>query len=514
MTINKILIAGGGTAGWMTAVNLAKAIGVNSKTSLQITLVESSDVPTVGVGEGTFPSIKTTLNNMGIGEAEFVKACDATFKQGIRFNNWAKNPDLHPEDYYQHLFDPSHQMRGQFSLAPYWAQGGNGEVSYSESVTLQHANCERALGPKVSGDQAYFGGFQYAYHLDAGKLASFLKSKAIALGVEHIVGTIESVQQSITGDITSVTLMNDKTIEADLFIDCTGFAALLIGKTLGEDVMPVDDTLFVDRAMTVQLPYSHDHAPIPSTTISTAHEAGWTWDIGLRHRRGIGYVYSSSHSSDERAAEVLRNYLQTTDDADFNIIPMKTGYRKQAWVKNCVAIGLSGGFLEPLEATGVIFIEAALRLLTQYFPRAGNMDVLARHFNEALDVRYQNAISFLKLHYCISQRKDNDFWTDNRVLSSIPESLQQKLTIWQHRFPHRFDFNLGHETFGVDSHSYVLLGMGFKPDIMSSLSAFPHKEMARRHFKLLRNATNEATSAMMSHRNLIEGVHNGSIDFV
>lgn len=513
MTVNNVLIAGGGTAGWMTALYLAKTIGAIGNDALKISLVESSDIPTVGVGEGTFPSIKTTLNTMGIDESEFIRECDATFKQGIRFNNWAKNPTEEPDGFYQHLFDNSHQMQGRYCMSPYWVQGLNGNVAYSESVSLQHLNCEKHLGPKVSGDRQFFGGFQYAYHLDAGKLAEFLKSKAIQAGVSHIIGTIQSVEQSETGYIESVTLTDSNKISADLFVDCTGFAGLLIGKTLGEPVKSIGDKLFVDRTLTVQMPYESEDSPIPSSTLTTANEAGWTWNIGLRKRRGIGYVFSSAHSSEDRAAEVLQSYTGLTGAADFRLIKMKTGYRKKAWVKNCVAVGLSGGFMEPLEATGIVFIEAAIWLLSQYFPRAGEMESISRHFNRSLETRYENAISFLKMHYCLSQRTDNAFWEDNRLPETIPDDLKEKLQIWKYQLPHLYDFKQGHETFGADSYRYVLLGMGHKPDLESSLSAYPHNDMAKRHFKMIAQASAEATSQMISHRSLIEGIHSKSVVF-
>ncbi len=513
MSVKNVLIAGGGTAGWMAALYLAKTIGTDPKSGIQITLVESNDIRTVGVGEGTFPSIKTTLDTMGISETDFITHCDATFKQGIRFNNWTNNPADLPGDYYQHLFDPCHEMLGRFSMAPYWAMGGNDNVSYSESVTVQHNNVEQALGPKINGDRSYFGGFQYAYHLDAGKLAQFLKTKALALGVIHVVGTIQNVNQGENGLIESVDLNDKSQLAADFFVDCTGFASLLIGKTLDRDMTPISNQLFVDKAVTVQVPYSSEKAPIPSTTLTTAHEAGWTWDIGLRERRGIGYVYSSAHTDDDRAAHILRHYVPEADPADFRVIKMKTGYRRQSWHKNCVSIGLAGGFLEPLEATGIIFIEAALWLLAQYFPRDSEFEILSKHFNQAMQTRYANAISFLKMHYCLSQRTDHAFWADNRDPETIPDDLKVQLEMWRHRFPHRFDFNLGHETFGHDSYKYVLLGMGAIPDITNNKSAFPHQDMAKRHFKLIRDAAKQATGSMMSHRNLIEGIYEGRVKF-
>ncbi len=303
-SFHSVLIVGGGTAGWLTACFLAKTLGQ----AVRITLVESTEIGIIGVGEGTFPSIRATLAAIGLDEARFVRECHATFKQGIRFDHWVRPKGAAGADHYFHPF--SHPSQRSVELLPHWLRGMAGEgVQFADAVTLQKRIADAARGPKRFADADFQGPLNYAYHFDAGRFARLLAEHGRALGVHHVLGTVERVALDDDGAIASVHTREQGALCADLYVDCTGFRAALIGEALGSPFRKVDDVLFVDRALAMQVPYADPSAPIASYTISTAHEAGWTWDIGLHERRGIGYAYSSRHTSAARAEEVLRAYI-------------------------------------------------------------------------------------------------------------------------------------------------------------------------------------------------------------
>jgi tryptophan halogenase len=288
--------------------------------------------------------------------------------------------------------------------------GGAGDVPFSDAVTLQDKVCDAMRGPKRLDDPQYGGPMAYAYHFDAGKLANLLRDVGKATGVKHVLGNVLAVNKADDGSIASVTTREHGDLTADLYIDCTGFAGALIGEAMGSQWIDKGDTLFVDRALALQVPYDRPDAPVATTTISTAHEAGWTWDIGLPDRRGTGYVYSSRHTTDDRAEQILRGYVgKAGEGLTPRLLKLKVGHRERHWIKNCVAVGLSGGFLEPLESTGIVLIEAAAYMLARNLPRqgTGGMEAAARQFNAAMTDRYLRAIDFIKLHYCLSRRTDN-----------------------------------------------------------------------------------------------------------
>ena len=349
-TFHNVLIVGGGTAGWLTAAFLAKRLGAQGGEGVRITLVESPEIGIIGVGEGTFPSIRGTLSAIGIDEARFVRECDATFKQGVRFDNWVRPKGAPGHSSYFHPFNQPSQRQGSVELLPYWLDGAAGTgVPFAQASTMQQRLADAGRAPKRASDGDYHGPMNYAYHFDAAKFARLLGEHARSLGVHHVTATVERVELDDEGAIGSVHTCEHGAMTADLYIDCTGFRARLIGEALGAPFRKCSDTLFSDRAVALQLPYPTADTPIPSYTISTAHEAGWTWDIGLRQRRGIGYVYSSRHTTDERAEQVLRAYAgSAADDVPSRQLRFDVGYREVQWVKNCVAVGLSGGFVEPL----------------------------------------------------------------------------------------------------------------------------------------------------------------------
>lgn len=504
--IKNVLIVGGGTAGWLTAAFLARTLDIANERGVHIAVVESSDIGIIGVGEGTFPSIRATLAAIGIDEARFIRECNATFKQGVKFVNWVRTPGTSGADHYFHPFSQPSQKPGGPELLPYWLRGAAGDgVGFAQATTMQKRVADASHGPKRFADADFMGPMNYAYHFDAGRFAALLCTHAKSLGVKQLFGTVEKVNLDADGAISSVDTRECGTLTADLFVDCTGFRATLIGEALGSPFREIDDVLFVDRAVAVQVPYESADTPIPSYTISTAHEAGWTWDIGLHQRRGVGYVYSSRYSDDERAEQVLRNYIgKASEGLKPRLLKFKVGYREVHWIKNCVAIGLSGGFLEPLESSGIGLIENAAYLLSYLFPANGDLVPTAKLFNELTKARYERIVDFIKMHYCLTQRTDTAFWVDNADPRSIPHSLQEKLAMWRYRPPHRLDFVVDLEMYPPVSWQYVLYGMEYATAMPSTSASYSRIDEVRKEFQTIEQMSQRALLDLPRHRALVE----------
>jgi tryptophan 7-halogenase len=506
--LKKVLIVGGGTAGWLTACYLARAVNAIDPRSVQVHLVESADIATIGVGEATFPSIRGTLSAIGLDERRFLVGAHATYKQGIHYRHWVRPPGTPGPDHYFHPFNAPSQRPGGPELLPYWLLGVAPEgVSFADAVSMQSTVVDHARAPRRARDGDYQGPMNHAYHFDAASFARVLSEHAQGtLGVVRHVATVERTELDEQGAIARVVTKEQGELTADLYIDCTGLRGTLIGGAMQSPFRSRADVLFVDRAVALQVPYDRPDAPIPSYTISSAQEAGWIWDIGLQTRRGTGYVYSSRHTTDERAEEVLRSYVGAAGDGLKPVkVKFEAGYRPEPWRKNCVAVGLSGGMVEPLESTGIALIELASYLITHLLPGdTTEMESAARHFNEMMVARYDRIIDFIKMHYCLSQRCDSAFWVDNRDVASIPPTLQDKLAKWRRRPPHRLDFVADFEMFMVSSWQYILYGMEFQTDLEPTRSAYPHTDMARREFAMIRQAAAGALGDLPDHRALVE----------
>ena len=510
----RVLIAGGGTAGWLTACFLARTLGAAGR-GIQITLVESPEIGIIGVGEGTFPSIRSTLAAIGIDEATFIRECHATFKQGIKFKDWVRAPGsagMNPgADHYFHPFSQPSQRPGGPELLPHWLQGTAGKgIGFAQAATMQKRVADAAHGPKRFTDTDFNGPMNYAYHFDAGRFAALLARHGRSLGVRHVQANVERVALDEQGAIACVHTREQgaasaTTLTADLYIDCTGFRAALIGEALGAPFRSMNGVLFCDRALAMQVPYPAADTPIPSYTISTAHEAGWTWDIGLQARRGIGYVYSSRHTSDERAEQVLRQYIgSAADGLAPRALKLNVGYRDTQWIKNCVAVGLSGGFLEPLESSGIGLIETAAYLIGYLFPFNGETEPVAATFNHLMRERYARVVDFIKLHYCLTQRTDNAFWLENADPRSIPDSLRGKLAMWRARPPNRLDFIADLEMYPTSSWQYVLYGMEFSTALHPSGADAGRRAEAEREFRTIAQLSERALADLPPHRALVD----------
>ena len=506
--LRRILVVGGGTAGWLTANYLARVLNAACGQAIQIELVESADIGILGVGEGTFPSIRGTLSAIGLDEARFLRGATATFKQGIKFVDWVRPHATPGTDHYFHPFSLPSQRGDSPELLPYWLLGAAAPgTAFADAVTMQKRVADAARGPKRSGDSEYQGRLNYAYHFDAAHFARLLAEHGRGLGVSHRIATVENVELDDQGAIARVITREAGALSADLYVDCTGFRAALIDRALGSSFRSAKDTLFTDRAVAIQVPYARADTPIPSYTISTAHEAGWTWDIGLHARRGVGYVYSTRHTDDTRAEQVLRDYIgPAADGLNARVLKFEAGFRPEQWRKNCVAVGLSAGFVEPLESTGIGLIEMAAYLIAHLLPADGDMTGVAKHFNAVMTTRFERIFDFIKMHYFLSQRRDSQFWIDNVDPASAPAALKDQLAMWRSRPPHRLDFVTDVEMFLPASWQFLLYGMEFKTDLDPVRAMYPRVDAARREFEMIRSVAAHAVADLPDHRALVEEV--------
>jgi tryptophan halogenase len=500
--VKNLLILGGGSAGWLTAGVIAAEHGGR----LNITLVESPDVASIGVGEGTWPSMRETLRKIGVSEVAFMRECDASFKQGSKFVGWQTGK---VSEFYYHPFS---LPQGFFEVdsIPCW-QENLGEVSFASAVCPQEQICERQLAPKQLATPDYAAVLTYADHLDAVKFGQFLRKHCVdKLGVRHVTDHVVTVNEYVSGDIKSLGTREHGDLEADLFIDCSGSAGVLIGKHLGQRSVSRRTVLFNDRALAVQVPYASHQAPIASATVSTALRAGWVWDIGLPTRRGVGYVYSSAHSSDTDAEAELRGYLENSvgkrEAAALELRQLKfePGHRQAFWHRNCVAVGMSAGFIEPLEASALALVELSAAMIRDDVPANRDvMDLVAKRFNERFHYRWDRVIDFLKLHYVLSQRRDTDYWRDHQDPSTIPERVHDLLELWKYRSPSRLDFFQTDEIFPAASYQYVLYGMGYNTRQSAVWQAKANDELARRHLEENARQTQRMLQGLPSNRELL-----------
>ncbi|MFT3997220.1 MAG: tryptophan 7-halogenase [Asticcacaulis sp.] len=460
--IRSVIIAGGGTAGWMTAAALAKHfVG----TPLTIRLIESAEIGTIGVGEATIPTIRSFYQSLGMNDAEVIRATQGTAKLGICFSGWREpgHDFIHPFAGYGQDFGDT----GFHHILARLASEGTPQPLEAFSLGLQLARAGKfAFAPHP----APFTGahFDWALHLDASLFAAHLRRFAESLGVERIEATIADVRtDSETGFVTGLALKDGRELTGELFIDCTGFQALLIGKILGTGYESYADWLFCDRALAVQSESKEVGKPY---TLVTAREAGWTWRIPLQHRTGNGYVYSSRHTDDETALRTLTAAIPDRLLMEPRPLHFTPGRRAQAWAKNVVAIGLSSGFLEPLESTSIALIQTGIEKLKQLFPHTDFQPSLVAEYNDMSQREFERVRDFLILHYWAS-RRDEAFWADCRAVS-LPDTLARKIELYRSR---------GHfvryrwEMFHPQSWLAIYDGFGLTPDACDPAAMAPRR---------------------------------------
>ena len=492
--IRKIVIVGGGTAGWMSAAPLALKLAK----SCEITLVESPEIGTVGVGEATLPTIRYYNQALGLDANDFVKKTQATFKLGIEFKDWG-----HLGNRFFHGFGDFGPAIESRSPVMYWlrlARENEDIPSYEEwSTATAMARSNRFMLPY--GDQpAVTNAFSYAFHFDASLYAAYLRDYAMERGVQRVEGMINEVEQHPeTGFITALKLKDGRRVEGDLFIDCSGFRGLLIE---GVYQAGYDDWSAMLPCNSAQAVPCEKVEPLTPYTVSTARSAGWTWRIPLQHRTGNGHVYCNGFTSDEEASRVLLDGLDGRALDTPRQLRFTTGRRRKSWIKNCVAIGLSSGFLEPLESTSINIIENAVGWLLQYFPDRDFSPALADEFNRLVSQRYEFVRDFIILHYKVTQRDDSEFWRYCAAMQ-IPDTLRHQIEMF--RETGRvviFD----HEGFSVASHISILMGLGVVPKKGDPLIDLMDLPRLQQHFTMVRETIQRAVAGMPEHGRFIAGL--------
>ncbi len=422
--LRTIAIIGGGTAGWMTAAALAHRF---ESQPLHITLIESPEIGTVGVGEATVPHIRHFNATLGIDEADFMRATGATFKLGIEFCNWGRIGDS-----YIHPFGVFGDELDNVPFHHHWVRArhtGDETPIGAYSLPVAMACAGRFVHP-AADPASLLSTYSYAYQFDSGRYAAYLRSYVEKRRVTRVEGKVSQVvQHPETGFVTAVVLDKSMTIAADLFIDCSGFRGLLIEQVLKAGYEDWSHWLPCDRAVALPCPSKGALSPY---TRATAQDSGWIWRIPLQHRTGNGHVYCSAHLSDDAAARVLIGQLDHPPMADPNFLRFKAGKRHKQWDKNVIAIGLSAGFLEPLESTSIHLIQLAIGRLLDFFPDTDSDPISAREYNRLMDLEYARVRDFLILHYHATERDDTPFWNYVRTMQ-IPDSLAEKMETFRAR---------------------------------------------------------------------------------
>ena len=422
--ISRVVIVGGGTAGWMTAAALARLV---KTPQMSIALIESAEIGTVGVGESTLPHIRAFNERLGIDEVDFMKATRATFKLGIQFEDWGRIGDR-----YIHPFGDYGMPGGEAAFHHYWLKASAGaDVGPIDDYSLPVVAARQGrFAPPSEDSRSLMSTYGYAYQLDASRYAAFLRGLSETGGVRRIEGRIvEVLRHADTGDVTGVKLEGGKAIEGDLFIDCSGFRGLLIEQAMKAGFHDWSHWLPCDRA--VAMPCATDQPTVPYTR-AQALESGWRFRIPLQHRIGNGYVYCSAFTSPDQATERLVGLLEGEALNSPNHLRFTAGQRKRAWVGNCVAIGLSAGFIEPLESTSIYLIQQGITQLIALWPDRDPSPKARDEFNRQNDLEFERIRDFIILHYCATERTDSELWNHVRTMA-LPDSLSSKLLLWRER---------------------------------------------------------------------------------
>ena len=447
--ISKVVVVGGGTAGWMSAALIKRVLGA----AIDIELVESEDIGIIGVGEATIPPILHVNNVLGLDEAEFLRETKATIKLAIRFENWR----VEGERYY-HTFGAPGRSQAFCHFHHYWTRAR--KSGYDTNLWDYDLNYLCAEANKFAKLQVKDPVWElpYAYHFDSSLYGQYLRRYSERLGVRRTEGLIEDCKlDAESGDIRTLLLKGGRQVDGDFFIDCSGGRGLLIKQKLGVPFEDWGHWLPCDRAMAV--PSERFEETVPYTR-SIAHSAGWQWRIPLQHRNGNGLVYSSQHYSDDQAADILLNNLDSKQLADPKIIPFKTGRTAKQWSNNVVAVGLSSGFLEPLESTSIYLIQAAVVRLMHLFPHAGCTPELIDEYNRQSKIEFELIRDFIIMHYYLNERDDSDFWRDLQTMD-IPERITRKMEL----FRASGTLNQDHlDIFLEPSWLQVMLGQGIEPE--------------------------------------------------
>ena len=514
--LNNVIIVGGGIAGWMTATYLRAAFGDR----LSITLVESASVSTIGVGEATFSTIRHFFNYLGLEEHEWMPACNATYKLGIRFENWRS-----PGHHFYHPFERLATVAG-FTSSEWWLKARPSD-RFDRDCFVIATLCDQQRSPRDLEGRLFEDGldgddgrstlteqdtqFPYAYHFDAALLAEYLMKLGTRQGIRRVVDDVLDVQLDERGWIRDLATREHGRIAGDLFIDCTGFRGLLMSRALEEPFVSYSDTLPNDRAVALRVPKDMDRDVMRPCTTATAMPAGWIWTIPLYGRNGTGYVYAGDYCTPEEAERTLREFVgPASEGLEANHIRMRIGRSRNSWVNNCVAIGLSSGFVEPLESTGIFFIQHGIEQLVKHFPDESWDPSLAAHYNQLVARCLDGVREFLALHYRGAARADNDYWRATKE-RELPDGLAERIELWTHKLPDSESI-YGHYH-GFEPYSYIamLLGLGGIPlthrpalDIMDTTAA-------REEWDRVARVSRRLTSELPTQNEYFSRLHEGAV---
>jgi len=513
--LKHVLIVGGGTAGWMTATYLAKAFGPH----IRITLLEAPGIPKIGVGEATVPNLqKVFFDFLGVEEHEWMTQVNGAFKTGVKFVNWRKKAPGEDQNHFYHPFGILPNVDG-VPLPMYWFQltGGTGKpVDYS--CFREPAVMDSLLAPKfMDGSRAV----PHAWHFDAHLVADFLCRWGTARGVDRILDEVSNVELDERGWIKTVHTKGGLALQADLFVDCTGFRGLLINQALKEPFLDMSNHLLCDSAVAAAIPNDDAKLGIDPFTSAIAMNAGWTWKIPMLTRFGSGYVYSSKFASEDDA---VRDYCELwgvrESDMHFNRIRFRTGRNRKAWVNNCVSIGLSSCFLEPLESTGIYFITAAIYQLAKHFPTAEFDARLIARFNREIEFMFDDCRDFIQAHYFTSSRDDSPFWLANKNELVLSDNIKEKIAIYKCGLPvnpptsteqdYYGSFDSEFHNFWTNGSYYcIFAGMGFLPDLpLGRLAYRPEAlEEAKKIFAQIEERQRELTATLPTNFDYLRTFH-------
>jgi hypothetical protein len=434
--IKKVVILGGGTAGWMTASYLGKALGPD----VDVTVLESPAIPRIGVGEATVPNLhRAFFSFLGIEEDEWMREVNASFKMGVRFINWRTEGDGQSTprtfngqpDHFDHLFGllPNHE---QMPLSHYWAykrELGLTDEPYDYACYRESPILDAKLAPRQQDGTSWTN---YAWHFDAALVADFLRRFATErMGVTHVEGKMTEALRDSRGYVTGLRTEAGPIIEGDLFIDCSGFRSLLMNQVMEEPFLDMSDHLVNDRAVATQIPHDDAANGVEPFTSSIAMRSGWSWKIPMLGRFGTGYVYSSQFTEkDEATEEFCRMWGLDPSEQDFNHVRFRVGRNRRSWVNNVVGIGLSSFFLEPLESSGIYFITAAIYQLAKHFPDKNFDPILVDRFNKEIEVMFDDTRDFIQAHFCLAPRNDSEYWRANKEIALAPD-IQEKIAMYR-----------------------------------------------------------------------------------
>ncbi|MGW1373905.1 tryptophan halogenase family protein [Streptomyces sp. NPDC002446] len=511
-----VVIVGGGTAGWMTASYLKAAFGDR----LAVTLVESRNVPTIGVGEASFSTIRHFFAYLGLEETDWMPDCHATYKLAIRYDNWRAEGH-----HFYHPFERPRVVEG-VSLADWWLHK-RPSADYDRDCTLIAALCDAKRSPRqlegsLLGPEFGEPGaaqmsrstmaeqttqFPYAYQFDATLLARLLTGYGTDRGVRHVLDDVVETAVDERGYLTHVRTKESGDLAGDLFIDCTGFRGMLLNQKLGVPFLSYQDTLPNDSAVALRVPMEMTEQGMGPYTRSTAQAAGWIWTIPLFGRIGTGYVYASDYCTPDEAERTLREFVgPAADDLSANHIRMRIGRSENSWVNNCVAIGLSSGFVEPLESTGIFFIQNAVEQLVKHFPGGRDDDQLRTSYNRQVANVMDGVREFLVLHYVAAKRKDNQYWRDAKT-RKMPDALAERIEQWRVKLPDEdtvFPYYHGFEPY---SYTAMILGLGGLDVRALPGLAMMDDVAATKELRLVRDQARTLVEQLPSHWDYLAHVH-------